>query len=388
MSYYTSIIIINLLSLVVLSILIKENNRIPNSKKRLFIITNALIGCAAIAECAGVHISSNPNVPKSILYIFKALDYTLTPATGGALIALINKQKNKKLYIQWLFVANGIFQIVSAFTGWMIIVDDQNHYTHGKAYFVYMIIYIIVLIYLAIALVLYGKSFKKQNRLSLYATVCLAFIGILLQEILGSNIRVAYLALAFCSSYLFIHYSEFAQMELDDTIEEQQVKISIDALTGVYSRFAYNEATKLLENNIPSDLCVFLIDINGLKAINDTYGHEVGDQVICATAKCIEQTVSLNTKTYRIGGDEFIVFANMSKDQAEASLKKLNEATSSWSNEKIDSFSVSAAFALASNYDNYSIDELTREADKEMYYQKRIYYEQNGIDRRKNPRCE
>lgn len=178
MSYYTSVIIMVLLALLVLSVLISENNRIPLRKKRLFFITNLLIACAAIAECGGIHINGNTNIPSWLLLAVKALDYTLTPMAGGALIALIRKKDSKLRFIQWLFAANAVFQVLAAFFGWMVIVDDGNHYSHGPLYPVYMVLYIVVLLVLAVELILYGKQFKKQNRVSLYATVLLMFIGI------------------------------------------------------------------------------------------------------------------------------------------------------------------------------------------------------------------
>ena len=64
MIYYTSVILITLLALVVLSILILENDRIPRSKKRLFLATNLLIALAATAEYAGVHLIGNPDFPR------------------------------------------------------------------------------------------------------------------------------------------------------------------------------------------------------------------------------------------------------------------------------------------------------------------------------------
>lgn len=54
MDYYSSVIIITLLALVVLTILISENDRIPQEKKRLFIVCNVLIALSAVAECGGV----------------------------------------------------------------------------------------------------------------------------------------------------------------------------------------------------------------------------------------------------------------------------------------------------------------------------------------------
>lgn len=383
MSYYTSVIIMVLLALGVLSVLISENDRIPRRKKRLFFATNAFIALSAIAECAGVHIGGNPDFPSWVLAVVKAADYILTPLTGCALIALLQKPNAKRSLIKWIFIGNTVFQIVCAFMGWMVVIDDQNHYTHGPLYPVYMVLYFAILIILSVVLVSYGKSFRKQNRVSLYATVLLIFVGIGMQEVLGKEHRVVYIALTFGAAYLFIHYSEFNQMEMDDEITEQRVIISNDALTGVYSRFAYVDALKEYSENMPKDLAVFLIDINGLKTVNDSLGHEAGDELICGAAKCIESTVGLNEKTFRIGGDEFVVFARMTKEEAEAALAELASTTSTWMGKRVVQLSVSAGYALAKDFEGYSVEQLTKEADKAMYFEKKAYYQRNGIDRRK-----
>lgn len=113
----------------------------------------------------------------------------------------------------------------------------------------------------------YGKSFKKQNRSSLYATIILVCIGIGIQELLGWNCRVAYLAATFAATFLYIHYSEFSQLRLDEKLTEQQVKLSNDPLTGVLSRFAYVDALQAYTECVPANFVVFLIDINGLKGV-------------------------------------------------------------------------------------------------------------------------
>ncbi len=378
MNYYTSVIIIVLLALGVLSVLISENDRIPKEKKRLFLVTNALIAIAAVAECAGVHIDGKRNIPSGVLAAVKAVDYTLTPMTGGALIALMRPEGFKKAPLPWLFIGNAVFQIVAACQGWMIVIDRQHHYTHGPLYPIYMAFYLLIIIGLAVRMISYGKSFRKQNRKSLYALILLVFVGIGMQELLG-NYRVAYLAVTFGAAFLFIHYSEFSQLQLDDAIAEQQVKLSRDALTGVCSRFAYMDA---LQDSIPKDFTVFLLDINGLKKVNDSIGHDAGDELICGAAACIAETLGKSGKVFRLGGDEFAVFTSMTQEQTDTALAKLKQKVDSWSGKKAKKLSLSVGAAFARDYAGYSITELVKEADRAMYEQKKEYYQEVGHDRR------
>ncbi len=172
-------------------------------------------------------------------------------------------------------------------------------------------------------------------------------------------------------------YYTMQQVKMDEKLNEQSVKISIDPLTGVFSRFAYNDVMESYDNQAPEDFVAFLIDINGLKVVNNTLGHEAGDELICGAADCIMKAVGNKGRTFRIGGDEFVVFGTMKKEQADETLLEMNRIITSWSGEKVKNLSVSAGYALASEFTGYSIEDLTKEADKAMYEQKKEFYRRN-----------
>ena len=164
-------------------------------------------------------------------------------------------------------------------------------------------------------------------------------------------------------------------VKMRDKLYEQSVKISIDPLTGVYSRFAYNEYIDNHKNTPTNNFVVFLIDINGLKVVNDTLGHEAGDELICGAAACITSTFKDKANTYRIGGDEFVIFGYMNKDDVESTINDLKHTVNNWSGNKVDSLSISFGYAHFDDYPNLTIEELTKEADKEMYLMKKHYYD-------------
>ena len=79
-----------------------------------------------------------------------------------------------------------------------------------------------------------------------------------------------------------------------------------DALTGIYNRRAYDEDWRGLGGDRRlGQAALLLFDCDHFKAINDTYGHQVGDAVIRAIASCLQAALRTGDKLYRLGGDEF-----------------------------------------------------------------------------------
>lgn len=385
MTFYTAIIIVVWLALIVLSILVHENNRISNHTKAVMYLTYAVTAVAALAEWLGVQFNGNPKIPVDVLKTVKLFDYILTPIAGGAIVLQLRTKTIWKKIIFGILGINLIFQIVSVFTGLMLVVDADHFYHHGPAYIAYIIIYSLIIVFVIIEFAMYGAKFKKQNRVSLYALLVFVAVGILLQEIFGSEIRTAYITLAIGLSLMFIHYSEFSQLESDLQIREQMKQIRLDPLTGISNRHAYIEHLQKLSDaeSLPKDLVVYSIDINGLKKTNDTLGHSAGDELICGAADCITTIFDKYGKTYRTGGDEFIVIANVETNQIYSLVSQLNKLGASWKGKESKSISFSVGAAARKDNPDLKPEKLVILADQRMYKAKNEYYQETGFERRK-----
>ena len=383
--YYTAIILLSWMELVVLGILVYENNRIKKRDKALFYCAYFLIAISALAELIGLKLNGNMSVPSWVIVVVKSFDYVLTPLAGGAVIAQIKIRNKWTKALLGILCFNTLFQIISAFTGWMTVIDDKNCYSHGPFYFIYMIVYILILAIVIIQFFIYGQSFSKSNRISINAILVFIFTGIGLQEYFGGEIRTAYLAITIGATLLFIHYTEYSQIKSDDRIQEQKVLITTDVLTGVGSRYAYVKQMKKYESVdlIPKNFVTILLDINGLKRTNDDFGHDAGDELICAAANCINSVFADKGTIYRIGGDEFVVFTEMSSSETRKALKKLDKEAAEWRGSKDNRLSISSGFATAADNPGLTCEELCRLADEEMYEAKDEYYRKNKIERRR-----
>ena len=104
------------------------------------------------------------------------------------------------------------------------------------------------------------------------------------------------------------HEQEYAQR-----LRAERAKANIDALTGLQNKHAYidheAELDREIEASTAADFAVVVLDINGLKQINDTQGHTQGDALIVSAAQAIT-AVFVHCPVYRVGGDEFVVIVS------------------------------------------------------------------------------
>ena len=95
-------------------------------------------------------------------------------------------------------------------------------------------------------------------------------------------------------------------------LSQAQIKANKDALTGVKNKHAYAEEEKRLNRMIAEGqnpgFALVILDVNDLKKVNDTLGHQAGDQYIRNACKLICNTFK-RSPVFRIGGDEFLVLA-------------------------------------------------------------------------------
>jgi diguanylate cyclase (GGDEF)-like protein len=111
-----------------------------------------------------------------------------------------------------------------------------------------------------------------------------------------------------------------------------------DALTGVANRAWFmQQLARLTTSREP--YVVFMIDIDGLKAVNDTQGHAAGDRLIIDAADALRRTIRAEEIVARMGGDEFTVLCRAAEDEAPYIARRLETA--------MNDVGVSASFGFA-----------------------------------------
>ncbi|MCR4674159.1 MAG: GGDEF domain-containing protein [Lachnospiraceae bacterium] len=148
-----------------------------------------------------------------------------------------------------------------------------------------------------------------------------------------------------------------------------------DGLTHIPNRGKANRYIDELEKR-QRDYCILSIDVNGLKQINDTYGHGYGDKLLINFSKILEKVYEKEFYA-RIGGDEFlVVFENATDAIVEESIEKLKTELDVLNTITTDSFIYSAAVGYAYRHEtkNDHTHQTYLLADERMYEDKKQYH--------------
>jgi diguanylate cyclase (GGDEF)-like protein len=151
----------------------------------------------------------------------------------------------------------------------------------------------------------------------------------------------------------------------------------VDSLSGIFNRAAFLEtAADLLGRAEPAGapMTLALIDVDHFKAINDTYGHDAGDQVIRRVADVLRASVRSNDLVGRIGGDEFVILVQLPAEGAMAMLRRTLAQVSAHDMEvgadRPVHVSLSIGAASSAGPGGFRLTELMSSADAALYVAK------------------
>jgi len=162
------------------------------------------------------------------------------------------------------------------------------------------------------------------------------------------------------------------QQELDKQNQTVWEQARRDSLTNIHNRRAFDEEwAEIIKSKDMMPTAFMLFDCDFFKALNDTYGHEIGDEVIKISASTIQQSLPIDCPVYRIGGDEFaVILLNRSPEetisianQCLAALKKTSFNQLGIKEQLTFSVGVSSTHQDLNN----EIQNLPRQADIAMY---------------------
>ncbi|ODC05125.1 hypothetical protein BFW38_02210 [Terasakiispira papahanaumokuakeensis] len=180
------------------------------------------------------------------------------------------------------------------------------------------------------------------------------------------------------------HHDELADLEQDlnqlvaqlsdaihnrEEVEARLIELATtDKLTGAYNRHKWDEhmrvAINLAQRGTP--FCLALLDVDHFKQINDTYGHDLGDQVLQQLVQQLRQQLDQPHTIFRLGGEEFaMVMRQLTLDQAQSKADHLRQQLAIQQQEGIPSYTVS--IGVSDYQPGDSPDTLFKRADEALY---------------------
>ncbi|MGE5405371.1 MAG: CHASE4 domain-containing protein, partial [Candidatus Saccharibacteria bacterium] len=197
-----------------------------------------------------------------------------------------------------------------------------------------------------------------------------------IHRIVGSDGSVRWLEwskrMLFDADNNFLEYQVVGRDVTDRSHAEEKLKyLSIhDTLTGLYNRTYFEAEMQRLDNQRSLPVGIIIGDLDGLKLINDTLGHQTGDELLKVAADTISKYFRSSDVVARVGGDEFaIILPNCSIETVAQACNRIKSGVSDYNEKGFTPLSLSLGFAVREDM-SVSLSDLYKEADNNMYREK------------------
>ncbi len=193
-----------------------------------------------------------------------------------------------------------------------------------------------------------------------------------------------YFVFLYAINMLNLHkFKRFAD-QLDETynkilLQKKDIsqKIDRDDLTGLFNRKFISEILEEMFEEDNLNAGILFVDVNGLKYVNDNFGHNNGDKLIICIAKALNRTLRDDDVCARIGGDEFLaILTDITEEQMDMVKKRLIRELET--HDELEDFPVSASIGsviITEEMQNKNLSELLALADADMRQNKVAFYE-------------
>ena len=190
----------------------------------------------------------------------------------------------------------------------------------------------------------------------------------------------------------FIRETSFELEQINSKLrvmnEHLQDVATTDSLTGLENRLAFDELLKNIaqEDSDAGNWTMVLMDVNGLKYANDTFGHQAGDVLIVAAGKSIKKAYGLHGNCFRIGGDEFAVVTKAPLDSLFLLYTNLQKSIEEYNKDALYHLSIAVGESRLRSDSGIrkSISDWKMEADLNMYRDKVRYHKSTEVNENQN----
>lgn len=287
--------------------------------------------------------------PSNLRILMSAIGYTLRPMSIMYVLLIITRDKPvNRMMIYVPMVINTIVSFSAFFCDFAYSYDANNEFVRGPlgiTTYVTSAFYLILLCWISIR---YFKEKSYSEGMIVFAITFTSMVSILLE--------VAFAFEGFINACIAVSVTFYYLYYL-------VLKFKSDPLTSVSNRH-YFEID--VARNKDSVSAVISIDLNDLKMINDTKGHESGDRALVEVSKRMRGRLIHKCKLYRVGGDEFCILCFGDTTDFAANLEKMIADMRM----DIQSAEYTCAMGLAVRENGEDFEQLFKRADQKMYENK------------------
>lgn len=287
-AYYAPIIV-----LIFFSFILITDQLLTRQEKKLFLMELGVVGVMLVSTWMDRCVSAIATGEWWRLRFFtSAVQFAVAPVSP--LILLWIYERNQTIHMRWIqclpAIITAVLSMSSIRTGWVLWVEPGNIYSRGP---LFLLPFFASAIYVVFILHAVSRQEAPGRRLETAFLLCAGF------AIAGAST----LEIVFVIRYMI--WSTTAVLLMIYFLLITILKVLYDPQTGVYSRLAYSKRMESIKANQPVTMA--MIDMNGLKAINDHFGHKAGDRAIEKVSKTLLSLPLKGKKLYRYGGDEFVM---------------------------------------------------------------------------------
>ena len=349
-NHYTTVLLV-----VLCGIKLYSQKKTRGVELRYIWLTLSCCALLVVQDILESHAAMDPS-----LYLLRvsmaALGYILRPIAAVGLLMAVCRPENRSWKLWIPIMLNTAVNLTAFFSPIAFSFDEEYEFVRGP---LGLVVFVVSFLYLVQILVVVLRRFYEGKSLERWLLVCCVF-GVIGSTLVDALLAGCHLNEAIMIGCIFVLF----YLRTHDNY--------IDPLTSLRNRFAYYDDIENLNRNITA---VASIDMNGLKRLNDTQGHAVGDAALAGIGKCLQRVNDRRTLAYRMGGDEFVVlFIGQDAEQVARALRRISEDVAA------EGYSVSVGYAMKTP--EQSLDDALRESDQNMYREKAEYYRQSGRDRR------
>lgn len=307
-------------------------------------------------------------------------------------IAYLDEKNLLRTFLHYAGRIVFVFQIVLAignlFVPILFQLVEDGAYHAGPARHAMLIIQIVIFLLTAVY-ALHVAARTDDERRNRYRTI--GMFGVIMAALLSVQFFYPLLPLysigymlgtCFLRTFIIENENREYRRELEAAFQREQRQEQelssawqlayTDPLTGVKSKTAHTEKERQLDTAIADGklrkMAVIVFDVNGLKLINDTLGHDAGDDCIRDTCRLICETFQ-HSPVYRVGGDEFVVILEGADYESRGNLlHRFNQRIEE--NRRAGRVVVAAGMAEYIPAHDYSYERVFKRADRLMYLKK------------------